>query len=199
MAATDRSLHQILGGGSVADVLLWRSRSASASVLAAATAFWVLFVFAGYSPVALAANSLLLLVAVVFFWARAAALLHRPLPPIPNLEISDEAVERLAGRAMVWVNSVLSVARDIAIERDRKVFLQVVLSLWVVSYIGSFFSFLTVVYIGVVLLLTVPALYDKYQDHVNEKLGIVHTAVSRHYDRIVSRTSELAVKGKKTQ
>lgn len=74
-----------------------------------------------------------------------------------------------------------------------------ILSLWVVSFIGSFFNFFTVVYIGIVLLFTAPALYDKYQDHVDDKLDLVLMLFSRHYDSIVSRTAEQATKGKKTQ
>lgn len=105
----------------------------------------------------------------------------RPLPPLPNLEVSDVSVEKAADRALVWINRVLAVGHDIAIKRDRKVFIQVclflwdsqflshycisvpnyvcsfflfsslqkvILILWVVSYIGMLFNFLTLIYIG---------------------------------------------------
>ena len=51
----------------------------------------------------------------------------RPLPPLPNLEISDEVVGKAADRARVWINRVLAIGHDITIRRDRKVFLQVLL------------------------------------------------------------------------
>ncbi|OAY66481.1 Reticulon-like protein B11 [Ananas comosus] len=200
-----RSVHLALGGGSdasvlvpVADVLLWRRRSAAAAAAACATAFWYFFERAGYSFLSVVANALLLLVAILFFWAKSALLLNRPLPPLPNLEVSDEVVEKAANEARVWINRVLAIGHDIAIKRDRKVFLEVILVLWLVSYIGRFFNFLTVVYIGILLSLTVPALYDKYQDHVDEKLGIAHSLFLKQYDNILSKTGE-SRKEKKTQ
>ena len=57
-----------------------------------------------------------------FFW-----LLCRPLPPLPNLEVSDVVVEKAADRALVWINRVLAVGHDIAIKRDRKTFIRVCL------------------------------------------------------------------------
>nr|CAD1840111.1 unnamed protein product [Ananas comosus var. bracteatus] len=193
-----RSVHLALGGGSVADALLWRRRSAATAAAACATAFWYFFERAGYSFLSVVANALLLLVAILFFWAKSALLLNRPLPPLPNLEVSDEVVEKAANEARVWINRVLAIGHDIAIKRDRKVFLEVILVLWLVSYIGRFFNFLTVVYIGILLSLTVPALYDKYQDHVDEKLGIAHSLFLKQYDNILSKTGE-SRKEKKTQ
>ena len=51
----------------------------------------------------------------------------RPLPPLPNLEVSDVVVEKAADRALVWINKLLAVGHDIAIKRDRTVFIQVTL------------------------------------------------------------------------
>jgi reticulon-3 len=58
-------------------VLLWRRRTASAAAAASATAAWLVFERAGYSLLSVLANSLLLLVAILFFWARSASLLNR--------------------------------------------------------------------------------------------------------------------------
>ena len=54
-------------------------------------------------------------------------LILRPLPPLPNLEVSEEFVGKVADEARVCINRVLAVGHDIAIRRDRKVFLQVFL------------------------------------------------------------------------
>ncbi|PUZ49433.1 hypothetical protein GQ55_7G325500 [Panicum hallii var. hallii] len=197
MAAHPRSLHALLGGGAVADVLLWRRRNASAAAVAGATAVWFVFERAGYSLPSVLANALLLLVAILFFWAKSASLLNRPLPPLPNLEVSDVVVEKAADRALVWINRVLAVGQDIAIKRDRKIFIRVILILWVVSYVGMLFNFLTLIYIGVMLSLLVPPLYEKHQDHVDEKLGVAHSVLSRHIDTIITRAGQ--AKQKKTE
>jgi reticulon-3 len=63
--------------GPVADVLLWRRRNAGAAAATGATAAWLVFERAGYSLLSVLANSLLLLVAILFFWAKSASLLNR--------------------------------------------------------------------------------------------------------------------------
>ncbi|XP_026666327.2 reticulon-like protein B11 isoform X1 [Phoenix dactylifera] len=226
-----RSVHRALGGGAVADVLLWRRRNAGILVAAGATAVWFLFERAGYSFLSLMANAFLLVVVILFFWAKSASLLNRPLPPLPNLEVSEKFVGKAADEGRVWINRVLAVGHDVAIRRDRKVFLQVLFArfhallslrlcifllasdiillspfvlqvtmvLWLVSYIGSLFNFLTLVYIGVLLSLTAPALYDKYQGHVDEKLGMAHKLLLKQYDNILSRGTRKPAKEKKTQ
>ncbi|XP_008811211.2 reticulon-like protein B11 isoform X2 [Phoenix dactylifera] len=194
-----RSVHRALGGGAVADVLLWRRRNAGILVAAGATAVWFLFERAGYSFLSLMANAFLLVVVILFFWAKSASLLNRPLPPLPNLEVSEKFVGKAADEGRVWINRVLAVGHDVAIRRDRKVFLQVTMVLWLVSYIGSLFNFLTLVYIGVLLSLTAPALYDKYQGHVDEKLGMAHKLLLKQYDNILSRGTRKPAKEKKTQ
>ncbi|KAK8624918.1 hypothetical protein V6N13_089804 [Hibiscus sabdariffa] len=184
-APTSRiSVHQALGAGLVADVLLWRKWCGGVVILASATAFWCLFELASYSIVSFVANVLLLLVVILFFWAKSASLLNRPLPPLPNLEISERNAGEIAKEFQVLVNYALSIAHDITLGRNLKLFLKVTVVLWFVSYIGSFFNFLTFVYIGIVLSLSVPMLYDKYQYHVDEKLSVTHKIMQAQYRKI---------------
>ncbi|KAE8667441.1 Reticulon-like protein B10 [Hibiscus syriacus] len=178
------SVHQALGGGLAADVLLWRKWCGGVVILASATAFWCLFEFAGYSIVSFVANVLLLLVVILFSWAKSASLLNRPLPPLPNLEISERSAVKIAKELQVWVNYALSIAHDITLDRNFKLFLKIAVVLWFVSYIGSFFNFLTFVYIGIVLSLSVPMLYDKYQHHIDEKLSVTHKTMQAKYRKI---------------
>jgi reticulon-3 len=58
-------------------VLLWRRSNASVAAVVGATAVWFVFERAGYSFLSVLANSLLLLVAILFFWAKSASLLNR--------------------------------------------------------------------------------------------------------------------------
>ncbi|XP_043719343.1 reticulon-like protein B11 isoform X2 [Telopea speciosissima] len=198
-----KSVHQALGGSAVADALLWKRWTAGAFLLVTATAFWFLFEWAGYSPLSLVANVLLLLILILFFWAKSASLLNRPLPPLPNLEVSEDFVERAADVARLWINRILKVAHDISLGGDVRLFLQVIFGLWLISYFGSLFSFLSLVYIGILISLTVPALYDKYQDHVDDKLSKTHEVLSSHYrkidDNILSKIPRSINKEKKIQ
>ncbi|XWS54746.1 hypothetical protein CRYUN_Cryun10bG0115500 [Craigia yunnanensis] len=178
------SVHQALGGGPVADVLLWRKWCGGVVMLASATMLWYLFERAGYNFLSFLANVLLLLVVILFFWAKSASLLNRPLPPIPNLEISEKTVGKVADELQVWINFALSLAHDIAIGRNLKLFLKVAVCLWLVSFIGSLFNFFTLAYFGVILSLSVPVIYDKYQHHINEKLSVTHRIIQTQYRKI---------------
>ncbi|KAM1030999.1 hypothetical protein FF1_034795 [Malus domestica] len=178
------SVHQALGGGHVADVLLWKKWSGGVLLLTSTTASWLLFERAGYNLLSFVANVLLLLVVILFLWAKSASLLNRPLPPLPDMEISEANVVKAADALHAGINRGLSIARDIAIGRNWKLFLQVAFCLWLASYIGSFFNFLTLVYIGVLLSLSVPVLYDKYQDHIDDKLHVANRVIQAQYRKI---------------
>ncbi|KAL5070379.1 hypothetical protein RYX36_021266 [Vicia faba] len=180
------SVHHALGAGIVADVLLWKNWRGGVAVLSSATTLWYLFERAGYNFLSFVANVILLLVVILFLWAKAANLLNRPLPPLPDLEISEETIGKLADELQIWINQALSVAHDIAIERNLLLCLQVVGVLLTISYIGSLFNFLTLIYICVLLSLSLPVLYDKYQDRVDEKIHVVHGVAHPHYQKIHS-------------
>ncbi|KAE8674295.1 Reticulon-like protein B11 [Hibiscus syriacus] len=87
------SVHKALGGGRVADLLLWRRWCGGAMMLVSATTMYYLFEIAGYNFLPFVANVLLLFVVILFFWAKSASLLNRPLPPIPDMEFLRELLE----------------------------------------------------------------------------------------------------------
>ncbi|KAK9135852.1 hypothetical protein Syun_015182 [Stephania yunnanensis] len=198
-----KPVHQILGGGAVADVLLWRRPKVGGFVLVCASATWFLFERAGYSILSVFANAMMLLVVILFFWAKSAALLNRPLPPLPDLEVSEHFVGEVADVACVWINRVLAIAQEITFSGNVVLFLKVALGLWFVSYVGSLFNFLTLVYIGVVFSLTVPVFYEKYRSHVDEKLCLMQKVVSAQYrkidENILRKMPKRIYKEKKTQ
>ncbi|KAK9286298.1 hypothetical protein L1049_014688 [Liquidambar formosana] len=188
---------------SVADLLLWKRWCGGVVALVSATALWFLFERAGYNLLSFFANVLLLLVVILFFWAKSASLLNRPLPPLPDLEVSEETVVKAADVMRVWINYGLSVARDIVVGRNIKLLLQVAFGLWVVSYIGSLFNFLTLVYIGVLLSFSIPVLYDKYQNQIDDKLRVTNRVIQTQYrkidDTILRKIPMPLNKAKKTQ
>lgn len=197
------SVHHALGGGSVADVLLWRKWSVSIAMLVSATSFWYLFERAGYNFLTFIANVMLVLVVILFLWAKSATLLNRPLPPLPNLEISQSAVIRTADEMQVCINHALSIAHEITIGRNLKLFLKAATGLWFLSYIGNLLDFLTLTYTGILFSFTVPLLFDKFQDHINDKLRQVHRSALLQYrkidDKIVRKIPIPSNKEKKSE
>ncbi|GMI78772.1 reticulon-like B 10 [Hibiscus trionum] len=178
------SVHKALGGGRVADVLLWRRWGGGAMLLVWATTMWYLFEIAGYNFLSFVANVLLLNVVILFFWAKSASLLNRPLPPIPNMEISERTIGMVSDELHGWINGVLAVAHDITIGRNFKLFIKVSVGLWFVSFIGSLINFLTLLYIGVILILSVPFVYEKYQHQINEKLSVTDRTIQAQFRKI---------------
>ncbi|GAA0155161.1 hypothetical protein Leryth_011554 [Lithospermum erythrorhizon] len=189
------SVHQSLGGASVADVLMWKNSGASIAVLMSCSIFWLMFERGGYNFLTFVANVLLLLVVILFLWAKSALLLNRPLPPIPELEVSEESLMGAADVVRVWINKALLIAKEIAVHRNLRLLVQVVLVLWFISFIGSFFSLITLLYLGVLLCLSVPLVYDKYQERIEDKLVAVISNVQAQYRKIPLSLS----KDKKTQ
>ncbi|KDP28552.1 hypothetical protein JCGZ_14323 [Jatropha curcas] len=163
----ERPVHHVLGGGKPADVLLWRNKKISASVLGVATAIWVLFELIEYHLLTLACHILILSLAVLFLWSNAHTFINKTPPRIPQIHLPEEPFLLVASALTLEINRGLAVLRDIASGKDLKKFLIVIAALWVVSIVGSWCNFLTLFYISFVLLHTVPVLYEKYEDKVD--------------------------------
>jgi hypothetical protein len=51
--------------------------------------------------------------------------LHRALPPLPELSLSEEFVIRTANSVRLELNKALAIAHDVALGKDFKLFLKV--------------------------------------------------------------------------
>uniref|UniRef100_I1JLS8 Reticulon-like protein n=1 Tax=Glycine max TaxID=3847 RepID=I1JLS8_SOYBN len=141
-----RSLHEILGGGQVADLILWRRKNLTVGILLVTLAVWVVFERSGYTLLSLVSNVLLLLIVILFLWAKSAAILNRPAPPLPQLHLSEEMANEVKTFIRTRVNDLLSVSQDIALGKDSRLFLKVAAYLWIISIIGGLTDFLTLAY-----------------------------------------------------
>ncbi|XP_051151276.1 reticulon-like protein B2 [Andrographis paniculata] len=163
----EKSVHELLGGGKLADVFLWKDKKVSAGVLSVATAIWVLFVVLEYHLLAFVCHGLMLGLVIVFLWSTASTFIKKSPPQIPQVIIPEEPVRKFASCLRVEINRGFAVLRDIASGKDLKKFLAAIAGLWAVSFVGSCFDFLTLLYTTTVLLFTVPIFYEKYQDKVD--------------------------------
>lgn len=162
------NIHQILGGGVVADVMLWRKRDLTVGILIVTLAAWMMFEISGYTLLSFTSNVLLLLFTILFLWAKSAAILNRPAPPLPHFHLSEETASEAATLIRDHINTMLSASEDIALGRDSKMFVRVGLMLLTISVIGSFASFLILGYTSLVLVLTVPAVYERYETQIDK-------------------------------
>ncbi|KAG4911639.1 hypothetical protein JHK84_052120 [Glycine max] len=177
----------------VADVLLWKRWHVSLGIIVVATVAWVLFEWTSLPFLTICSDVLLILIVLLFLHANYAALRNKydsyPLQPptLPELVVSEEMVNNVAASFRVKINNMLLIAHDITIGKDFRIFFKVVICLWLLSVIGSAFSFFTLAYIGTLLMITIPALYSKYGGYVDKCCGVIHRQFSRHY-RIVDES-----------
>ncbi|XP_021289529.1 reticulon-like protein B12 isoform X2 [Herrania umbratica] len=147
--------------------MLWRRGNLTLGILLVTLAAWVVFEKSGYTLLSLVSSVLLLLSVILFLWAKSAAILNRPAPPLPELYLSEEMVNEVGAFIRAHVNDFLSTSQDIAMGRDARLFVKVAAYLLLISVIGGLTDFLTLGYTSLVVVLTVPALYERYENYID--------------------------------
>ncbi|XP_042044090.1 reticulon-like protein B4 [Salvia splendens] len=197
----EKPLHKVLGGGKPADIFLWRDKKVSAGVLGAATVIWVLFELLEYHLLALVCHILILGLSIVFLWSNTASLIKKSRPRIPEVVIPEDIVRDVASAFRSEINFALAILRDIASGKDVKSFLAVIAGLWVLSVLGSCLNFLTLFYVGFLLLHSVPLLYEKYEDQVDAFAEKAEAELKKQYavfsSQVLSKIPRGPLKDKK--
>ncbi|XP_056845393.1 reticulon-like protein B8 isoform X1 [Raphanus sativus] len=182
----EKPIHHVLGGGKSADVLLWRNKKISASVLMGATAIWVLFEWINFHFLSLVCYGLLLGMIVQFVWSNASGALNRSSSQsrVPRLVLPKDFFADVGVTVGTEVNRGLMFLQDLACRGSLKQFLMAVIGLWLAAIIGSCCNFLTVLYIGFVGAHTMPVLYERYEDEVDGFVDSLLMKFHSHYKKI---------------
>ncbi|KAG2272323.1 reticulon-like protein B16 [Brassica napus] len=187
------TVHQFMGGGKAADLLLWRRRNHSLGVLVLSTAAWLTFELSGLPILSVSSDVLLIGIIISFVHAQVSSFRNRQADSLPELVLSEEMVNSTAASFRVKLNHLLVMAHDVTVGNDFRLFFKVVICLWLLSAIGSYISFCTLVYIGTILSVTIPALYSKYQRKVDKCCGLIHRQLSHQYklvdENVISKLS----------
>ncbi|ONI07263.1 hypothetical protein PRUPE_5G110100 [Prunus persica] len=198
----EKPVHNVFGGGKAADVFLWRDKKGSASVLIAITIIWVFFELLGYHLLTLMAHCLILVLAMLFLWSNASTFINKSPPRIPQVKIPEKPVLQIASAITIEINRAFVILREIASGKDLKQFLSVIAGLWVLSILGKWYNFLTLVYIVVVLLFTLPVFYEKYDDQVDAFAEKAMIEIKKQYAvfdaKVLSKVPKGQMKDKKT-
>ncbi|XP_078428212.1 reticulon-like protein B1 [Wolffia australiana] len=194
-------VHSVLGGGKVADIVLWKNKKVTSGVLGVATAIWVLFELLEYHLLTLVSHLLIFILGSLFIWINFSTFINKSPPRIPEIHIPEDLTVDIARSLRVEINHAFSVLRDTASGKDIKKFLAAMAGLWVLSIIGSCFNFLTLFYFAFVLLLTVPIVYNKYEDKI-DAFGEKATAeIKKQYavfdEKVLSKIPKGPLKAKK--
>ncbi|PIN23711.1 Reticulon [Handroanthus impetiginosus] len=176
----EKPLHAILGDGKVADVLLWRNRNLSAAILIGFTVIWFLFEVMGYNFVTLFCHISITMMLGLFIWSIGADIIDWT-PPDPRLLTVQESTMRWLCAKINWT---LSKFYDVSSGKDMKTFFMAIAFLWVVSGVGNYFSSLNLLYTGFLCLMTLPALYERYQDDVDHLARKGNKDMKKLYNKI---------------
>ncbi|GBG91599.1 hypothetical protein CBR_g52633 [Chara braunii] len=164
----ERSMREVLGGGRTADLLLWTNVKKSGATLGVLTALWILVEFCGFTMMTITCKFLMVAVGVLFVWANFAYLFRRAPPPVPKIELKEEKVQEVAAKIRVVVNESLLLCRDVACGKEFKLFVRALWILYFASMIGSWFTFISLSYLLVLLAFIVPKVYETYERDVDK-------------------------------
>ncbi|KAL5580461.1 hypothetical protein UlMin_012903 [Ulmus minor] len=162
-----RPLHLVLGGGLSADIILWRNKEISACFIAGETVIWLLFEWIGYHFISLLCHALLLSLALLFFWSNLASFINTSPPELPSIKLNEDSFVKTALMLRCEYHRALRNLGEAIFGTDLKTFLMAVVALWILSEVGSWFNFFTLFYLGTLILMTVPVLYENYEDIVD--------------------------------
>ncbi|KAF9611422.1 hypothetical protein IFM89_032091 [Coptis chinensis] len=150
----------------VRDIMLWRKKRVSASILAIATATWVALEVYQFNFLTIASWASMAIVVLLFFWGNLARLLGRQEPNVPDFIASEQTTLKTAHTLKGLLEDTLRWMVRKGVTSEWYEFVGIVAALYVLSKIGSWFDLLTLLYIGVVMGLTVPLIYEKYEDKI---------------------------------
>lgn len=162
-------------------MLLWRKKNLSAGFLVGATVVWFLFEWVGYHFISVISFLLLGFVVVLFVWSNGAAFLNRAPPPVPKFQLSDKQVHDVAKNFSLQVNKALVNLHEIVIGKDVKRFLKLVGVLSFLVVFGSWFHLLTLVYLAVIAVHTLPVLYEKHGDSIDQLADSTWKEINNQY------------------
>ncbi|WVZ14837.1 hypothetical protein V8G54_012403 [Vigna mungo] len=199
----EKPIHQVLGGGKVADILLWRDRNLSAALLGGMTVIWFLFEIVEYNFVTLLCHISITTMLVLFIWSTAADIFKWKPPQIPDIILQESFFQSLAYILHRRFNQLLPMLLHISCGIDLPIFLLNIVSLYIFSVIGSYFSFVNLLYIGFLCVHTLPIVYERYEEEINNWVSDIIIVLRKNYrsfkKNYLNRIPRGPVKPKKTQ
>ncbi|GAB4840326.1 hypothetical protein Ancab_021093 [Ancistrocladus abbreviatus] len=178
-----RPLHSVFGGGKVADILLWRNKSLSGSILAGFTIIWFMFEIAEFHFVTLLCYILMALMLILFVWNCGADFINRSPPSIHQIKLSEATFRYIFDK----VNWFIIKLHKISSGEDLGHFTLALASLGILSVIGSYSSTLSLLYLSFLCAATIPALYERYEREVDYLATRGNTDMRRLYKKLDSK------------
>ncbi|KAI3735902.1 hypothetical protein L6452_15426 [Arctium lappa] len=193
-----RPVHEILGGGEVADLLLWRNKIVSAATSIVVLTIWFLFEFAEYNLVTFICHLTITVMLVIFIWTNGAKALGWTPPDVPKILLEESMLYQDFCKNLSFFLTRLVY---IACGNDIKLFCLAFLTVSILSTIGNYITTLNLLFTGFICMGTLPYLYEKHEEKVDYFFDTLTQKVFKIYkmfDRnVVSKIPKWPLKEKK--
>ncbi|EEF40020.1 reticulon-like protein B13 [Ricinus communis] len=163
---SDGSKSLLFSTDTVKDIVLWRRKKLSLLVLLVATVTWVLLDVYEFNFITVASWLAMLIVTSLFLYGNLVRLFRKEEPKISNWKISEETTTETAKSVRGMIEEGIRWMFHVSAESEWFIFARVVTVLWLLSYVGSFFDFLTLLYVGTVMGMSVPVIYVKNEEKI---------------------------------
>ncbi|XP_016510130.1 reticulon-like protein B13 isoform X2 [Nicotiana tabacum] len=175
----------------VRDVILWKRKNLSVLTLLAATAIWLALEVYELKFVTLFSWMSMLAVAFLFFWGNIHRLLGKEPVDMSAMYISEKSAREMGAKIQEYVEKSLRLVFSVSAEKEWLVFAGSVASLGLISVVASYFDLLSLLYFGVVVGLTGPFVYVKYEHKIKEWGQKVRVRYQRCYATVVQKAQEM--------
>jgi len=113
-----------------------------------------------------------------------------------DLRLSEESVQNVAEKSRTFINAKVAKLQKLFLIEDAVESVKFGVMLWLLSYIGSWFSMLTLSIIMCIDMFTIPILYERNQEQVDNVLGVVKTKAKEVMATIQAKIPEKLQFGK---
>jgi hypothetical protein len=176
-------------------VIYWRDVKVSAQIFVIGLV--VLFALMHYNVLHVSCLAIMSVLLVAFVW-RVSIMVYQALKKIPimnpmqpyldqEIEIPKEEIVRLTKKTLSCLLCLAKHLRRLLFIDDIVESLKFAVKVWLLSYVGAFFSGLTLVTIGFLLIFSVPALYEKNQHQVDTQVAKIRKQVNDVLDKLQKR------------
>lgn len=172
----ERPIYEVLGGGKVANVLLWRNKVVSGAFFIGIMVIWFLFEVAEYNLITLLCHLIITVMLVIFIWSNGAKAFKWTPPEIPMILLEKSMIYRDMCKKL---NFFLSWLVYIACGNDIKMFCLVIVVASILSTIGNYITTSNLLFIGILFMGTFPYLYEKHEEKVDDLFAVLIWRVSK--------------------
>ncbi|XP_030499275.2 reticulon-like protein B13 [Cannabis sativa] len=170
-------------GTMMRDIFFWKKKKQSSLVLLISTATWVLLQFYQFNFVTVLSWVAMVIVVSLFLWGNLLRLFGKETTELlSGEEITVESALKVAMALRTWTEESIRWMFKVGAQSDLLTFASTLFGLWLLSQVGNYFDFLTIQYIGIVMGMTLPVIYSKYEDNIKRLSEGVKKQLHRYYD-----------------